>query len=206
MTFRSRQTFGGGVASIGRRTLALAAIVTGAAGSWPAVEASAFDQGPVLRVLRQNDVARSSNQYLPTGAISPAELLQFIAPRAPSARRSYAQQLHGEGILRSAISAFRGPGTRELTSYASEFVTAHGARLALSTLARLEANLRGAAMAPDHAFVEGFVLTSRSTGGWETVEVLVSSGGYVYSLADKNKVGQVGRSLVEHLLRIVIYR
>jgi hypothetical protein len=164
--------------------LAAAALVCAAA----AAASVTLDQEPILRVVRASDLPESTNQYLPTGALTAQQLSEAAEP-SPAAVRSLRSILARHGYGAGAISAFSGPGRVQWRSRAAEFSSPGSACAAVAPAAALDA--RSQAPPHDRAVIgrDAGVPRSRQitftppVAAWAGgVEIIACAGDYVYTL------------------------
>jgi len=190
---------------VGCLLIAVACLASGAA-SAPA----AIDQGPIVRVLRPDDALTANNQYLPSGALELGAFLPLAVSKA-SARTAFQGALRHEGFKSAAITAFSGPGDRMWRSFAIEFASARSAASSLGPAVRATAADVPAgsdsSSSRDRAFATAaLVRYSGGTNGLAGIDVLVSTGPYVYGLSLSGKPQLVRRRNVEQVLKLVIGR
>jgi hypothetical protein len=176
-----------------------------------APKALAIDQTPVVRVLRSSDVPKSVNQEVPSGALT---LAQFAILDNPSraAAAGETQLLQGQGFRSAAITEFAGPGLPSLKSTAVELSSPQQALAALQGEVALAASDQGpagttGAAAPDTNLESAFIVTfTPSAGGPGGLELLASTGNYVYTLRAVGKPPVVSRPVEEQLLGELLSR
>lgn len=172
---------------------------------------AAIDQTPIVRVLRTNDVPGSTNTELPSGALKLKQLVvaDVGAAGAPTAEEAALSP----GFQAAAISQFRGPGTRLLTSFAVEYASPGQAAKALGH----EVGALARSGVP-----KGSVATRESVGSLPAgtavlyrgsaqsspagVVVLAREGSWVFSLRGSGDTGGSSRSFLAKLLGVVIAR
>ena len=167
------------------RGLLLAPALVCASGAAAAVT---LDQEPILRVVRDVDLPQSTNLYLPTGALTGAELGEAAEPHSAQAR-SLGAIFARSGYRSGAISAFSGPGRVQWKSTAAEFASAAGACSAVAPTAGLDAH----SQAPPHdraAITHGTgvphareIKFTPPVAVWAGgVEIVACAGNYMYVL------------------------
>ncbi len=182
------------------------------AGGVAAGSASAdLDQTPILRVLRSNDVRGSENLLLPSGALTLKQLVGADT-KAGAGRTAEKAALSG-GFTAAAISAFGGPGSRQLRSFAVEFGTSSQAAQALTQEAKV---LTGAAASNGAVATRGSVSSlpdgiaisygGSANGPSSEIVLLAQQGNWLFSLRGSGDHGGASRSFLAGLLGQVISR
>ena len=204
---------GGGPAAFGlSRAACMAATAhSPAAPRLPAVpNVLALDQAPVARALRSSDVP-SANQEVPSGALT---VSQFAAldNTGRSGASAETKLLRTHGFRSAAISQFAAPGLPSFTSTAVMLSSPQQALAALQGEAGLAARTQapaGAAVVagPDANVAQSEILTFTPTaGGTGGLELLASTGDYLYTLRVVAKPDTVSRLADEQLLRMLLAR
>lgn len=147
---------------------------------------AALDQGPISRVLRQNDVPKGQNVYLPTGVLSAGEFVSLLGG-SKVALHSFVATLKHDHFQSGAVVEFNGPGTRALLSFAAEFPDSGGARAGLRWAADLVRGSHPLTSATDVLNVSGtnpvtIVMAPASDRAQARTE-LMQRGSFVYGLS-----------------------
>jgi hypothetical protein len=177
-----------------------------------ATAADSIDQAPLLRVLRQSDVPGAKNEELPSGALT-APQFAFSNDPTVSSRHSEESILSRAGFRSAAITLFYEPREIFLKSTATELASATLAARALNAEAQLAAHAQAperdtTTVKTDHNFTRAMIITFTppAGGGKGGVEVLASSGHYIYTLQALAKPDFTAVARVEELLKVVIGR
>lgn len=187
-----------------------AAIAAAMALAAPVAAFGSLDQGPIVRVLRPNDVPDATNQWLPSGALDLGEFAP-LAVQGATGRAGFRHDLSRHQFRSAGITAFDGPGQRQWRSFAVELGspkaaagTVGGAAQALTvggpagTIAKVSRDV-----SVYHGLLISFSGAPGRLGGYA---VVTSTGRYLYSLMCLDRAGRVERSDVEALLRRIIQR
>ena len=170
----------------------------------------AIDQTPVARVLRSSDVP-AVNQEIPSGALR-ASQFATLDNSGRSAAITETRLLRSAGFRSAAISQFAAPGLPSFTSTAVKLSSPQQALAALQGEAGLAARTQapaGAAVVagPDANVAQSEILTFTPTaGGTGGLELLASTGDYLYTLRVVAKPDTVSRLADEQLLRMLLAR
>ncbi len=190
------------------------ALVFAATPSWASVPGASagIDQAPILHVLRLIDVPGSSDQDLPSGALT-AKQLAFNTSRDASSRRREVSLLDAHGFVSSAIAGYEGPGRLIFKSVAVELASSSDAHLVLASEAKLcretQAPAGTAVTATrdthlEHAILIRFTPSTRGREGG--LQLLAQAGSYFYSLRIVAHPDDVSSTTLERLVNLIISR
>ncbi len=170
---------------------------------------AAIPNGPILRVLRQSDVPRAKNQYLPSGAL-PVRSFVRLSLSEPSAQSTLGAVLRRHQFRSGAISLFTGPGSLRWQSTAALFASSGAARDALNgvtSATRADVGRTGAIRVLSVDGLRGRLLAVTSaSGASEGYVAIVVSGAYICELEGVDTAHRVPAAVVERLLGKVVRR
>lgn len=194
------------VTIIGCLMLGLGGLAQGAAKAYDSLA-----QGPIIRVLRDEELPFAKNEELPSGALT---LPQFVADNGLSrdAQQQERTTLRLDGFVSSAVSEFSATGQRMWRSAAIEMSSPGHAKAAVEAEARLALTQRRAEDAPslaaDTHFGCGELVTYRPISGGAPggVALFACRGDYAYELRVYGKPDHISVAASEQLLNTVISR
>ena len=164
----------------------------------------------MARVLRSSDVP-AVNQEVPSGALTVSQFAT-LDNSTRSAAGAEERLLQTDGFRSAAISQFAAPGLPSLKSTAVELSSPQQALAALQGEVALAPRTQAPAgttvtAGPDTNLAQCYIVTFTPTaGGVGGLELLASSGDYLYTLRAVAKPDTVSRPVEEQLLGVLLAR